>query len=124
MIRQPLCLVQENRMSRITLLSAPVLALSLGGCVASTLVDVATAPVRAAGKVADWATTSQDEADRERGREIREREERLGELQRDYAELEQECVEGDDDACREAVAVRQEMDELIPTIPVEPTEDD
>jgi len=111
-------------MSRITLLSAPVLALSLGGCVASTLVDVATAPVRAAGKVADWATTSQDEADRERGREIREREERLGELQRDYAELEQECVEGDDDACREAVAVRQEMDELIPTIPVEPTEDD
>lgn len=111
-------------MSRLTLLSAPILAFSLSGCVASTLVDVATAPVRAVGQAADWATTSQDEADRERGREIRRREERLGELQRDYDNLEEECAEGDDSACREAIAVRREMDELIPTIPVEPADDD
>jgi len=106
-------------MTRVTLLSAPLLALGLGGCVASTLVDVATAPVRAVGQVADWATTSQDEADRARGREIRQREERLGELQRDYGELEEDCVDGNDRACREAVEVRREMDALIPTIPVE-----
>lgn len=106
-------------MPRVTLLFGALLALPLGGCMASTLVDVATAPVRAAGQVADWATVSQDEADRARGREIRQREEHLGELQRDYAELAEDCADGSDRACRRAVEVRREMDELIPTIPVE-----
>lgn len=100
-----------------------VSAVTLSGCVASTLVDVATAPVRAAGQVADWATTSQDEADRERGREIRRREERLGELQRDYDKAQEDCLDGKDKACRDAIEIRREMDALIPTIPVEPEAD-
>lgn len=67
-----------------------VAALVLSGCIARTAANVVTAPVRAAGKVADWATTSQDEADRNRGREIREQEEELG---RQY----RECVEQHDE---------------------------
>ncbi|MGP1282681.1 MAG: hypothetical protein ACTS1X_06870 [Parasphingopyxis sp.] len=55
-----------------------LMALLLSGCIARTAANVVTAPVRAVGQVADWATTSQDEADRNRGREIREEEERLG----------------------------------------------
>ena len=98
----------------------PLAALALHGCVARTLVNVATAPVRAAGQAADWATTSQDEADRERGREIRRREEQLGELSEDYEELQEDCLDGDNDACREAVAMRAEMDELRAGIPAEP----
>lgn len=37
----------------------------LSGC------SIATLPVKATGKVVDWSTTSQDEADRNRGREMR-----------------------------------------------------
>jgi hypothetical protein len=92
----------------------------LGGCVVRTVADVATAPVRVASSAVDMATTSQSEADEARGREIRRREERLGKLEREYAELAGDCDDGDDEACREAVAVRREMDALIPTIPVEP----
>jgi hypothetical protein len=33
--------------------------------------DVATLPVKGAGKVVDWTTTSRDEADRNAGRAIR-----------------------------------------------------
>lgn len=50
--------------------------LVLPGCIARTVADVATAPVKAGAKAADWATTSQDEADRNRGREMRKEEER------------------------------------------------
>lgn len=102
------------------LIIVPLAAFALSGCVAKTLVDVATAPVRAGSQVADWATTSQDEADRARGREIRRREERLGDLQDDYDKLEADCLDGDNEACREAVAIRNEIDELRPTVPVEP----
>jgi len=104
--------------------AAPFLALAsavlLSGCLARTALDVATAPVRAAGQAADWATTSQDEADRARGREIRRREERLGDLQEEYDDLANDCADGEDDACRKAVAVRREIDELLPQVPVEP----
>jgi hypothetical protein len=47
----------------------------LAGCV-STAKTVVTAPFRAVGQGVDWATTSQDEADRNRGREILKREKR------------------------------------------------
>lgn len=56
-----------------------VLALAvllLPGCIARTVVDVATAPVKIGAQAADWTTTSQDEADRNRGRELRKEEER------------------------------------------------
>lgn len=48
---------------------------TLGGCV-STAKTVVTAPFKVVGQGVDWATTSQDEADRNRGREIRKQEER------------------------------------------------
>lgn len=108
------------QMHRSSLILAPLAALALSGCIAKTAVGVVTAPVRVASQAADWATTSQDEADRERGREIRRREEQLGELQEELAELEEDCLDGDDRACREAVATRREIDELLPTVPVEP----
>lgn len=58
-------------------LSVLILAvLMLPGCIARTVANVATAPVKAGAKAADWATTSQDEADRNRGRELRKEEER------------------------------------------------
>ncbi len=111
-------------MPRYAVLLAPLLVLTLGGCLAKTLVDVATLPVRGAAQAADWATTSQDEQDRTRGREIRQREEHLGELQVDYEEAGAACERGSDEACRRAVAIRREMDTLLPSIPVEPVEPD
>jgi hypothetical protein len=50
-------------------------ALLLPGCV-SAVSSVVTAPFKVVGKAADWATTSQDEADRNRGRVVRKAEER------------------------------------------------
>jgi hypothetical protein len=58
------------------------LPFALGGCaaaqVASAAVEVATLPVRVVSESVDAVTTSQAEADRRRGRQIREEEERLG----------------------------------------------
>jgi hypothetical protein len=51
------------------------LFLLLGGCV-RTVGTIVTAPVKVVSQGADWATTSRDEADRNRGREIRKQEER------------------------------------------------
>ncbi len=45
-------------------------------CLARTAVDIVTLPVKVAGKAVDVATTSQSEADRNRGREIRKEEKR------------------------------------------------
>lgn len=64
------------RKSIVTLaLAVPLLN---GGCVAKTAFDVVTLPVKAAGQAADWATTSQDEADRNAGRKLRKQEAREG----------------------------------------------
>lgn len=59
----------------------------LGGCV-STAKTIVMAPVHVVSKGADWATTSQDEADRNRGREMRKQEKR-DEKARKRAEEEQ-----------------------------------
>lgn len=60
--------------------------LALSGCLAKTAVDLVTLPVRAATAVVsegiDAVTTSQAEADRERGRRLREEDERRGREQR------------------------------------------
>ena len=50
--------------------------LLLPGCIAKTALDVATMPVKATAQAADWATTSQDESDRNYGRKMREQEAR------------------------------------------------
>ena len=104
------------RILPIAALAAPLL---LGGCLAKTALDVATAPVRIASKGVDLATTSQSEADEKRGREIRKREQRVAKLDKNLREQEDDCLKGDDKACREAVATRREMEELLPTVPVE-----
>ena len=54
-----------------------------GGCI-STAAAVVKAPFQAAGQVADWSTTSQDEADRNYGRKMRKREAREGRERRDW----------------------------------------
>jgi len=58
-----------------TALLLAVSAIALGGCL-STAGKIVTAPVKAASWTVDKATTSQSEADRNRGREIRKQEER------------------------------------------------
>jgi len=93
---------------------------ALSGCLAKTAFDVATAPIRVASKAADLATTSQSEADQKRGREIRKREERLGQLQRERDKTERECLTGDRGACDRVSEINAEMHILMPQIPVEP----
>lgn len=58
----------------------------MGGCVAKTAFDVVTLPVKAAGQTADWATTSQDEADRNAGRKLRKQEAREGRERKKHEE--------------------------------------
>lgn len=82
------------RQKRIRLARAMValpLTVLAGGCVVRTAAHVVTLPVRAVGQAADWATTSQDEADRNRGREMRRQEKRAEKAARQRAK-----------ACREA----------------------
>ena len=98
-------------------------ALALQGCLAKTVVDAATLPVRVASSGVDMATTSQSEADQKRGREIRQREERMGRLQRDYERQIDRCGDGDREACDQARKTYAEMQVLMPTLPVEPPAD-
>lgn len=62
--------------------AALLLPLALGGCIVGTAVDIATLPVKAASETVDVLTTSQSEADRKRGRALREKEECIGREQR------------------------------------------
>ena len=98
-------------MTRVVLLSVACLGL-LGGCV-STVASVVTAPVRVAGKAVDLATTSQSEADEKRGRQLREREEAIGRLERSYSRNARKCREGDDDACKDAERDYERLDRLV-----------
>lgn len=63
-------------MRKVMTVLAAVPMLAGGGCVAKAAWDVATLPVKAGAQAVDWTTTSQDEADRNRGREMRRQEER------------------------------------------------
>ncbi len=56
-------------------LATALLLIPLAGCV-STAVSIVTLPVRVAAKTVDVLTTSQSEADRNRGRRERKAEER------------------------------------------------
>ena len=70
----------------------PVIAAAflLSGCVvgtvAKTAVDVATIPVKVVSSGVDAATTSQSEADENRGRELRKQDEERGRKARAMAE--------------------------------------
>jgi hypothetical protein len=107
-----------SRYIRLSLL-APA-AFMLHGCLARTAIDVATLPVKAASKGVDLATTSQAEADRARGRELRQREAQLGRLRREYERQIESCQDGDRRACDQARVTYAEIQQLLPSIPVEP----
>ena len=78
---------------RILLILA--LPLLITGCI-RTAAAVVTAPFKVAGQTVDWATTSQDEADRNFGRKMRKKEAREGRERRDY---EKRCRKNPD-GCR------------------------
>ena len=90
---------------------APLLLLMplLSACVASAAIDVLTAPVKIVSKTADIMTTSQSEADEKRGRALRQRDERLGELSRDYAKAQRRCADGKQQACDDLARIDREM---------------
>ncbi len=92
----------------------------LSGCLARTVVAVATAPVKIASKAADLATTSQSEADEARGRDLRRREARLGQLEQSHRRAAERCAEGDAAACQRRDALYSEIQILLPGVPVEP----
>ena len=106
-----------RRLALIALLPASML---VQGCLAKTAYDVVAAPVKVVSKGVDLATTSQSEADENRGREIRKREERLAQLEREYNRQMEDCSDGSRRACDEARDTYAEMQQIIPTIPVEP----
>ena len=105
------------------LLLVYLLPVLLGGCLAKTAFDIATAPVRIVSKGVDLATTSQSESDENRGREIRRQEERLGKLERDYEKQLDACKDGNRRACDDARDTYAEMQQIIPTIPYRPEDD-
>lgn len=61
---------------------AGLAAFGLSGCIAQPALDVVTLPVKVASAGVDAATTSQAEADRKRGEQIRKYEECLGREQK------------------------------------------
>lgn len=89
----------------VAVMAAPLLA----GCV-SAVKTVVTAPVKAVGQVADWSTTSQDEADRNRGREMRKSEERVGKLSRQRDKAAEKCRDGDEEQCQRAEVLEHEIE--------------
>ncbi len=104
-------------------LIAMAAGLALSGCVARAAASIVTAPIKVASKAVDLATTSQSEADEKRGRELRKREEELGKLNRRYEKELKQCREGERRACDDARMTYADMQELLPSVPVEPEGD-
>lgn len=89
----------EMSMKKLALV-LPV-ALLLPGCIAKTALDVATMPVKATAQAADWATTSQDESDRNYGRKMRKQEAREArEAKKQAEERRKACAEAGYEDCR------------------------
>lgn len=87
-------------MSKLLLIAAPLMTVGLTGCVAKAALDVVTLPVRAGAQAADWATTSQDESDRNYGRKMREQEAREGKARKKAdKERRKQCREAGYDNC-------------------------
>lgn len=85
---------------KLLLCAAPLLLMGLTGCVAKTALDIVTMPVRAGAQAADWATTSQDEADRNYGRKMRKQEAREGrERKKADRERRERCRDAGYDDC-------------------------
>ena len=103
-------------MPRSLLLLSPLLALALSGCLAtsvlSTAASVATAPVRIGSKAVDLATTSQSEADENRGRAMRKNDDKVRKLQKKYNHRMDACNRGETAACSEASQISGEIEAL------------
>lgn len=95
-------------------------SLALSGCIARTAGKIIAAPVNVASAAVDKATTSQSEADQNRGREIRKREEKLGKLEREYRKERAKCDDGSRSSCARAAEISEEIEKILPTIPAEP----
>jgi len=65
-----------NQGLQIRIAMTAALAAALSGCVGKVITTAIKAPVQVVGKTVDVLTTSQDEADRNRGRKERKAEER------------------------------------------------
>jgi UPF0716 family protein affecting phage T7 exclusion len=79
---------------------APAAMLILPGCVVRTAANIVTLPVRAGAQAADWATTSQEESDRNYGRRMREQEARDGKARKKAdKERRKQCREAGYDNC-------------------------
>ena len=84
------------QMTKLLWIAAPLMLVGLTGCVAKAALDVVTLPVRAG----DWATTSQDESDRNYGRKMREQEAREGKARKKAdKERRKQCREAGYDNC-------------------------
>ncbi|WP_292928396.1 hypothetical protein [Novosphingobium sp. PASSN1] len=103
-------------MHRPLLLLTPLAALMLSGCLVSsaigTAASVATAPVRVGSKAVDLATTSQSEADENRGRAMRKRDDKIRKLQKKYNRSLEACNRGETAACAEASKISGEIEAL------------
>jgi hypothetical protein len=103
-------------LSRPLLFLSPLLALALSGCLASTVLStatsVATAPVRVGSKAVDLATTSQSEADENRGRRLRKNDKKIRKLQKEYNRQMDACNRGETAACSEASQISGEIESL------------
>lgn len=104
-------------MRRFCLAMSLLLPFAVGGCVASVVKDVVTAPVKVVSKTADVLTTSQSEADEKRGKALRKKEERLGKLARKRDNAQRKCDRGDDNACDDAreyeIEIEREQDRPV-----------
>lgn len=113
-------------MVKLTPFIAPLLlgaaSLAVSGCVVRTASKIVTAPVNLASGAVDKVTTSQSEADENRGRELRKREERVGKLEREYRKQREKCDDGDRSACAKAAEINEEIQELLPGIPADPSD--
>ncbi|MEM7703774.1 MAG: hypothetical protein AAF251_17695 [Pseudomonadota bacterium] len=103
-----------------TALFVGVASLALSGCIARTAGKIIAAPVNLGSAAVDKATTSQSEADQNRGREIRKREEKVGKLEREYRKEREKCDDGNRSACARAAEINEEIEELLPGIPADP----
>lgn len=96
---------------KITLAAAMMLML-LSGCV-STAKTVVTAPFKAAGQIVDWSTTSEEEADRNRGKALRKRDEQLAKLQRQQQKAAKQCDKGSREHCQRSELLAHEIEALM-----------
>ncbi len=87
----------------------PICALS--GCAVSAATKLITAPVRIASKAVDLATTSQSEADENRGRKLRERDDKVTKLLRKRDRFARDCPESST-ACIRARDIEAEIQEV------------